>query len=284
MLKEPVILEVAKDTYLFNLMGMQSPALIVGAERAMLIDTGLGNVDMTEQVRRVTDKPIMLVLSHAHSDHMGGIGQFEDIYLHPADIPRAKAFAASHLVDEAEPPLPQQAFVANCKAQFDTNPDNLFVIPGAVLPDRYAVHRFHPLKPDQVIDLGGRQVQILEERGHTAGEIAVLDFQSRILFAGDGLSSRFSVTAADIRTVYCDLLHIRAYASAFDRIYHGHFGALEPARLCSDSIALLDAVLKILSDALDGTDPGQPAGSEDLRTRSYGGVQLYWHPAKSLSY
>lgn len=87
MLKEPVILEVAKDTYLFNLMGMQSPALIVGAERAMLIDTGLGNVDMTEQVRRVTDKPIMLVLSHAHSDHMGGIGQFEDIYLHPADIP-----------------------------------------------------------------------------------------------------------------------------------------------------------------------------------------------------
>ena len=284
MLKEPVILEVAKDTYLFNLMGMQSPALIVGAERAMLIDTGLGNVDMTEQVRRVTDKPIMLVLSHAHSDHMGGIGQFEDIYLHPADIPRAKAFAASHLVDEAEPPLPQQAFVANCKAQFDANPDNLFVIPGGVLPDRYAVHRFHPLKPDQVIDLGGRQVQILEERGHTAGEIAVLDFQSRILFAGDGLSSRFSVTAADIRTVYGDLLHIRAYASAFDRIYHGHFGALEPARLCSDSIALLDAVLKILSDALDGTDPGQPAGSEDLRTRSYGGVQLYWHPAKSLSY
>lgn len=284
MLKEPVILEVAKDTYLFNLMGMQSPALIVGAERAMLIDTGLGNVDMTEQVRRVTDKPIMLVLSHAHSDHMGGIGQFEDIYLHPADIPRAKAFAASHLVDEAEPPLPQQVFVANCKAQFDKNPDNLFVIPGGVLPDRYVVHRFHPLKPDQVIDLGGRQVQILEERGHTAGEIAVLDFQSRILFAGDGLSSRFSVTAADIRTVYGDLLHIRAHASAFDRIYHGHFGALEPARLCSDSIALLDAVLKILSDALDGTDPGQPAGSEDLRTRSYGGVQLYWHPAKSLSY
>ena len=46
MLKEPVILEVAKDTYLFNLMGMQSPALIVGTERAMLIDTGLGNVDM----------------------------------------------------------------------------------------------------------------------------------------------------------------------------------------------------------------------------------------------
>ena len=134
-----------------------------------------------------------------------------------------------------------------------------------------------------MIDLGGRQVQILEERGHTAGEIAVLDFQSRILFAGDGLSSRFSVTAADIRTVYGDLLHIRAHASAFDRIYHGHFGALEPARLCSDSIALLDAVLKILSDALDGTDPGQPAGSEDLRTRSYGGVQLYWRPAKSLS-
>ena len=283
MLKEPVILEVAKDTYLFNLMGMQSPALIVGAERAMLIDTGLGNVDMTEQVRRVTDKPIMLVLSHAHSDHMGGIGQFEDIYLHPADIPRAKAFAASHLVYEENPPIPQQVFISNSKAQFDANPDNLFVIPGTVVPDAYTVHHFHPLGPDQVIDLGGRQVQILEERGHTPGEIAVLDFQSRILFAGDGISPLFSVTTADIHTVYSDLLHIRAQSSAFDRIYHGHFGALEPTRLCSDSIALLDAVLKILSDALDGTDPGQPAGSENLRTCSYGGVQLYWYPSESLS-
>lgn len=283
MLKEPVILEVAKDTYLFNLMGMQSPALIVGAEWAMLIDTGLGNVDMVEQVRRVTDKPIMLVLTHAHSDHMGGIGQFEDIYLHPADIPRAEAFASSHLIYEEDPPIPQQVFVSSCKAQFDKKPDNLFVIPDTVIPDQYTVHRFHPLGPDQVIDLGGRQVQILEERGHTPGEIAVLDYQSRILFAGDGLSPLFSVTAADIHTAYSDLLHIRAQSSAFDRIYHGHFGALEPTRLCSDSIALLDAVLKILSDALDGTDPGQPAGSENLRTRSYGGVQLYWHPSKSLS-
>lgn len=282
MIQQPIILEVAKDTYMINLMGLQSPALMVGADRALLLDTGLGNFDMMSLVRRVTDKPVLLVLSHAHSDHMGGIGQFQEVYLHPADIPAAKAFDASRLVAEADPPLPQQAFVAQAAAQFQAKPGNLFSIPNTVVEDKFPSRRWIPLQPDEIIDLGGRQVKILEERGHTAGEIALLDFQSRILFAGDGLSPMFSITEADIRTARDDLLHIRAHAADFDRIYHGHFGAIDPTTLCADSPALLDAVLQILNDALDGTDPGQPAaGSQKLRTRSFGGVQLYWYPSLS---
>lgn len=278
MLQQPILLEVAKDTYIINLMGLQSPALIVGADCALLLDTGLGNFDMMSIVRRVTDKPVMLVLSHAHSDHMGGIGQFQEIYLHPADIPAAQLFDADRLIHEDDAAPTQAEFVARAASGFMARPGNIFDIPGAIIPDKFPTRQFLPLQPDQIIDLGGRKVQVLEERGHTAGEIALLDFQSHILFAGDGLCSQFSVTAADIRTVRDDLLHIRAQSSAFDRIYHGHFGALDPTMLCADSLDLLDAVLTILNDALDGTNPGQPVGSESLRTRSYGGVQLYWHP------
>ena len=79
MIHQPIILEVAKDTYMINLMGLQASSLIVGRDRALLLDTGLGNFDMMEIVRRITDKPVMLVLTHAHSDHMGGIGQFQEI-------------------------------------------------------------------------------------------------------------------------------------------------------------------------------------------------------------
>lgn len=280
MIEQPVILEVSKDTYMINLMGLQSPALIVGSERALLLDTGLGNFDMMSIVRRITDKPVMLVLSHAHSDHMGGMGQFEEIYLHPADIPAARAFDASRLIAEMDPAPTQKDFVAQAAADFSARPGNIYAIPSTVVEDKFSSRRFLPLQPDQIIDLGGRKVQVLEERGHTAGEIALLDFQSRILFAGDGIAPLFSVTAADIHTVRDDLLHIRSKASTFDRIYHGHFGASNPAVLCSESITLLDAILKILTDALDGTDPGQPVpGSENLRTRSYNEAQLYWYPS-----
>lgn len=280
MIRQPIILEVAKDTYMINLMGLQAPSLIVGQDRALLLDTGLGNFDMMEIVRRVTDKPVMLVLTHAHSDHMGGIGQFQEIYIHPADIPAARTFDADRLIHEDDSRPAQKDFVAQAAAAFRARPENVFDIPETVVPDRIAERRFIPLQPDQILDLGGRQVQILEERGHTAGEIAVLDFQSRILFAGDGISPMFSITETDIATARDDLLHIRSHASEFDRIYHGHFGGSDPATLCSAPVSMLDDILKILNDALDGTDPGQPAGSETLRTRSYGSVQLYWHTPK----
>lgn len=280
MIHQPIILEVAKDTYMINLMGLQAPSLIVGRDRALLLDTGLGNFDMMEIVRRITDKPVMLVLTHAHSDHMGGIGQFQEIYIHPADLPAAQAFDADRLIHEDDRLPTQKEFVAQAAAAFRARPENIFDIPETVMEDRFSERRFIPLQPDQIIDLGGRQVQILEERGHTAGEIAVLDFQSRILFAGDGISPMFSITETDITTARNDLLHIRSHASEFDRIYHGHFGGTDPATLCSAPVSMLDDILQILNDALDGTDPGQPAGSETLRTRSYGSVQLYWHPSK----
>lgn len=280
MIHQPIILEVAKDTYMINLMGLQAPSLIVGRDRALLLDTGLGNFDMMEIVRRITDKPVMLVLTHAHSDHMGGIGQFQEIYIHPADLPAAQAFDADRLIHEDDRLPTQKEFVAQAAAAFRARPENIFDIPETVMEDRFSERRFIPLQPDQIIDLGGRQVQILEERGHTAGEIAVLDFQSRILFAGDGISPMFSITETDITTARNDLLHIRSHASEFDRIYHGHFGGTDPATLCSAPVSMLDDILQILNDALDGTDPGQPAGSETLRTRSYGSVQLYWPPSK----
>lgn len=280
MIHQPIILEVAKDTYMINLMGLQAPSLIVGRDRALLLDTGLGNFDMMEIVRRITDKPVMLILTHAHSDHMGGIGQFQEVYIHPADLPAARTFDADRLIHEDDHHPTQKEFVAQAAAAFRARPENIFDLPETVVPDRFLERRFIPLQPGQIIDLGGRQVQILEERGHTAGEIAVLDFQSRILFAGDGISPMFSITETDIATARDDLLHIRSHASDFDRIYHGHFGGTDPATLCSAPVSMLDDILHILNDALNGIDPGQPAGSENLRTRSYGSVQLYWYSSK----
>ena len=51
--------------------GMVRSYLLAGTERAMLIDTGNGAGDLASAVRALTDKPVMLVNTHADPDHIG---------------------------------------------------------------------------------------------------------------------------------------------------------------------------------------------------------------------
>src|SRR3954447_9069664 len=59
--------------------------LIIGREKAALIDTGCGIGDLRKAVRAVTDKPIVVVNTHTHTDHIGSNHQFGDIVMfdHP---------------------------------------------------------------------------------------------------------------------------------------------------------------------------------------------------------
>ena len=63
--------------------------LFIGTERALLIDTGFGQTgSLKELVGKLTDKPLMLIITHADPDHIGGIGEFETAYMHPSEMPR----------------------------------------------------------------------------------------------------------------------------------------------------------------------------------------------------
>ena len=46
--------------------------LIVGRDRAVLIDTGMGVGDIRKLVMELTRLPVTVVQSHAHNDHIGG--------------------------------------------------------------------------------------------------------------------------------------------------------------------------------------------------------------------
>ena len=67
--------------------GMVNSFLVVGSERALLIDTGLGNVELKPLIAEITDRPVTLVNTHGHGDHTGGNGQFGEFYISAEDIP-----------------------------------------------------------------------------------------------------------------------------------------------------------------------------------------------------
>src|SRR5574344_1700677 len=80
--------EMVND-HLFRIIGISEEYayLVVGSKSAALIDTccGVGNIRKT--VEELTSLPYIVILTHGHVDHVGGVGLFDDkdIYLSAKD-------------------------------------------------------------------------------------------------------------------------------------------------------------------------------------------------------
>lgn len=45
--------------------------LLEGDQSALLVDTGTGEGDLEACIRKLTDKPLLVINTHGHYDHMG---------------------------------------------------------------------------------------------------------------------------------------------------------------------------------------------------------------------
>jgi enterochelin esterase-like enzyme/glyoxylase-like metal-dependent hydrolase (beta-lactamase superfamily II) len=68
--------------------------LVAGHEHALLIDTGWGVGDLPAHVAALTALPLWVVNTHGHRDHSSGNGQFDEVYIHTADLRLAVESAA----------------------------------------------------------------------------------------------------------------------------------------------------------------------------------------------
>ena len=60
--------------------------LIEGSERAVLFDTGYGMEDVNAFIATLTEKPVTVLLSHGHHDHMLGARWFPKTCLCAEDM------------------------------------------------------------------------------------------------------------------------------------------------------------------------------------------------------
>ena len=90
--KKLFIKEVMPGIFLMDEAHEATGYLVVGNERACVIDTMNGYNDLYQAVRELTDKPLTVVNTHGHPDHIFGNMFFQEAYLHPADRELARMF------------------------------------------------------------------------------------------------------------------------------------------------------------------------------------------------
>lgn len=144
--------------------------LLLGTERALLIDTGLGIGNIGDAVRRLTKLPVVAMATHAHWDHVGGHACCAAYYVHEAEVAWLRgAF-----------PLPLQAVRS-------------MVVRDCVLPEGFDVEQYtifagneaRILRDGDSIDLGSRSVQALHTPGHSPGHMCVWEEARGYLWTGD---------------------------------------------------------------------------------------------------
>ena len=60
--------------------------ILIGTEQAIMIDTGMNNANAIDAAKKVTDKPIVLLNTHADRDHIAGNGAFSEMYMSPNEV------------------------------------------------------------------------------------------------------------------------------------------------------------------------------------------------------
>jgi glyoxylase-like metal-dependent hydrolase (beta-lactamase superfamily II) len=187
--------ELEPGTWLVGEPGHVNCFLIEGAERAVLVDTGLGIADIRSAAERLTDKSVLVVNTHSHSDHRGGNWRFAEVAAHPLASkaltePVDREYLAGYLAVAREQ-LASYRRAREADDRFfhlftaETRPRPLpegaddWTVPGGPEPTL--------LGDGQRIGLGGRELTVLHTPGHSRDSLCLLDERAGLLFAGDTL-------------------------------------------------------------------------------------------------
>ncbi len=187
--------------------------LLIGEEKAALIDTGLG----IDNIKRITDQltnlPIIVLTTHVHWDHIGSHGEFKNIYVHKDE--------EDWLVNGIKKLSIEQI-------RKDVSRDITIPTPETFNPDTYKPFQGNPtglLNDGDEIEIGNRKLTIYHTPGHSPGHISILDNSKGYLFTGDLLYDGTPVYAFFPTTNPVDLTQSLKKISNIPnvtKIYGGH--------------------------------------------------------------
>ncbi|WP_223067703.1 MBL fold metallo-hydrolase [Paenibacillus caui] len=204
--------------------------LLIGQQRAALIDTGLGIDNMKRMTDLLTDLPIIVLTTHVHVDHIGSHGQYPEIYVHEAEEDWLVSGIKGLSIEQIRKDIAREI----------TRP-----VPASFNPATYTPYRGKPqglLHDGDVIELGERGLVVYHTPGHSPGHIALFDPSRGYLFTGDLLYDETPVYAFYPTTSPEDLVNSLLKISEIagvKQIYGGH-----------NRIGLDPGLLEVVKDAV----------------------------------
>ncbi|KGR85438.1 MBL fold metallo-hydrolase [Lysinibacillus odysseyi] len=157
--------------------------LLLGTEKAVLIDTGLGIDSIKRITDQLTDLPIRVLTTHVHSDHIGSHGEFDALYVHEEE--------EDWLINGIKG-LSIDIIRKNIGRDITIPPPSTFN------PETFTPFQGKPtglLKDGDKIELGERTLAVLHTPGHSPGHICLFDQAAGYLFTGDLLYDETPVYA-----------------------------------------------------------------------------------------
>jgi glyoxylase-like metal-dependent hydrolase (beta-lactamase superfamily II) len=210
----------------------------VGDDAALVIDTGMGRRNgerLLERVRELTDKPLLLTLTHFHPEHGWGAQAFEG--------------AATIVYNRVQRDELEEKFSPFVE---------LFSSFGAEIAELLADVR--PIRPHVAydgeraeLDLGGVTVRLsYHGPAHTRGDQLVLLPNEGVLFAGDLVENRFFPILPDEDAHGSDWIALLAKMQALDptTVVPGH-GEVGDAGLVGEVRAYLEDVRQHVNEAFE---------------------------------
>lgn len=165
--------------------------LVIGCDKAMLVDTGMGLGNIRAIVEFLTDLPVVVVNSHSHFDHVGDNWRFDKVHLLDVMLPNA-------LGNDAGGPI-RSCDVLEAGSSMPINDENCsleaYQMPGSPDPSEFWFDytdltqkpcKVVPVQAGHVFDLGGGLTfRVISTPGHSDDGLMLVSDEYKMMFTGD---------------------------------------------------------------------------------------------------
>lgn len=224
--------QITEDTWCITDGWHNFVYLLIGEEKALLIDSCSGEGNIRAVVEGITEKPVMVLSTHGHFDHTGGNSCWPEAWMTKEAAVHAKEpFGPIH------------------EKWFRSKP--------------YQDYKIHYIENGQRIDLGQKIVEIISIPAHSEGSVTVLDKNTRFLFTGDEIESgqviwivrNQSVSLKELAQMHkMNMEKLLEFRQDYDYIWPAHNGVpLYPDRYIQDFIELDKLIIEGRQQVMEDT-------------------------------
>lgn len=162
--------------------------VVEGEDELIAIDSGMGAGNIRSYCQSLSDKPLYRLLNtHNHFDHTANNYQFDVVYMSP------------------------KSYEGRCQPFGDFT--------GLHIPADYPVVF---LQDGDIINLKGRELEVLNIEEHCSGSLQFLDRKARILFCGDELNGNFFDSRISVEHSFRNVKRWLAYRKDYDLLCAGN--------------------------------------------------------------